>query len=209
MADTQYQIFCRYYHSTSNVSVTNQTEVKWKQAETVHTHSTDGVMAPLTTSLKSVPGVENMWIRHQDAMKSPKKDTDEQHADQMTMQRNAKALDRVLNTIIADESHNDNPKYDMMFMYKGFDTCIGPKKANTSVYNSTTNKVEDNDTSANPQIYYEIMERVDIPAPWFLYATCASLTAAMAKAEEIIRIMGTANVMIGKVVDLEEYIEII
>ena len=207
MSDTKYQIFCRYYHSRSNVSVTNMTEVEWKQAETVHTHSGTGEMQPLTSSIKSVPGVENMWIRHEDDFQTTEQDSARRTSAIARMHKNAKALDRALNTIIADETHSDNPKYDMIFVYTGFSPCVGPKRQNTAT--SSGGDVVDKDESDNPQVYYERMQRIDIKAPWFLYATCASLQAAMTKAEDIIRIMGTSNVMIGKVVDLEEYIEIV
>lgn len=55
---------------------------------------------------------------------------------------------------------------------------------------------------------YEKMERLQIQ-PWFLIATCNSLQAAMTKVKQLIDIYGKDAVKLGKVVPLEQYIEIV
>lgn len=55
---------------------------------------------------------------------------------------------------------------------------------------------------------YEGMERLQVQ-PWFLVATCNSLRAAMTKVEQLIDIYGKDAVKLGKVVPLEQYIEIV
>lgn len=55
---------------------------------------------------------------------------------------------------------------------------------------------------------YEGMERLQIQ-PWFLVATCNSLRAALTKIEQLIDIYGRDAVKLGKVVPLDQYIEIV
>lgn len=55
---------------------------------------------------------------------------------------------------------------------------------------------------------YEGMERLKAQ-PWFLVATCNSLRAAMTKVEQLIDIYGKDAVKLGKVVPLDQYIEIV
>ena len=55
---------------------------------------------------------------------------------------------------------------------------------------------------------YEGMERLQVQ-PWFLVATCNSLRAALTKVAQLIDIYGKDAVKLGKVVPLEQYIEIV
>lgn len=61
---------------------------------------------------------------------------------------------------------------------------------------------------AIPNIVYERMERLKMD-PWFLITTCSSLKAAMTKAEQLVDLYGKDAVKIGKVVPLDQYIEIV
>lgn len=58
-----------------------------------------------------------------------------------------------------------------------------------------------------PYVYYDKFKRFEF-SPWFVYSNCTSLKFAMDKAEELVNIVGVDNVIIGKVVDLTQYIEI-
>jgi hypothetical protein len=58
-----------------------------------------------------------------------------------------------------------------------------------------------------PKVYYEKFKRFEF-SPWFVYANCGSLKQAMTKAEELVNIVGIDNLIIGKVVDLTQYIEL-
>lgn len=58
-----------------------------------------------------------------------------------------------------------------------------------------------------PKVYYEKFKRFEF-SPWFVYSNCGSLKQAMIKAEELVNIVGIDNLIIGKVVDLTQYIEL-
>ena len=59
-----------------------------------------------------------------------------------------------------------------------------------------------------PYLYYDNMKRIKLD-PWFLYSTHASLNSAMTKAKELVNILGKDAVKIGKVIPLDQYIEIV
>lgn len=217
MSSTTYQIFCRYYHSSAGKVVTNESKVVWKQAEESHGH-TDGKQIAPSTSTKSVSGQENMIIRHEDYLRVNIGDDNVQSGSKGSKEyyqkvTQAKSIDTALSNIIVDEAVSSNPKYDMIFLYDGLVTCEGAPAVNTSKYIYKPGQTQTNEASplqVNPPIvYYEKMKRFEGPAPWFLYATASSLTAIMKKAEELVNIMGKNNVIIGKVVDIEEYIDIV
>lgn len=179
MASTQYQIFCKYYHSSVNKIVNNLTKVKWVQAE-------DNPNRNSYNTAESKPGIENCWIRPENGNESD------------DWKKKAVMLDNRFNKIITDETNANNPKYDMVFIYDGVTSVTGPNKIDT----------DGDDNATPPIVYYERMKRMEV-TPWFLYATCASLNAAMTKASELVSIIGKENVMIGKVVALDQYIEIV
>lgn len=79
-------------------------------------------------------------------------------------------------------------------------------------YNNEVAEVTDNfeleeASGITPYVYYEKFKRFEF-SPWFVYANCGSLKQAMTKAEELVNIVGIDNLIIGKVVDLTQYIEI-
>ena len=59
-----------------------------------------------------------------------------------------------------------------------------------------------------PSCMYERMERLKV-SPWFYICTCNSLITAMNKARELVDIYGKDAVKIGKIVPLDQYIEIV
>ena len=59
-----------------------------------------------------------------------------------------------------------------------------------------------------PSCMYERMERLKV-SPWFYICTCNSLIAAMNKARELVDIYGKDAVKIGKIVPLDQYIDIV
>ena len=182
MAATQYQIFCKYYHSNINKVVNNVTPVQWVQAE-------DNPARNNIDGATSKPGIENCWIRPEDGL----------YEDEDGWKRRAAGqLDNRLYELMTDETNAQNPKYDMIFVYDGITSATGSQKRNPP----------ENDRSTPPIVYYERMRRIDM-TPWFLYATCASLNVAMTKAGELVNLIGKDNVLIGKVVSLDQYIEIV
>jgi hypothetical protein len=52
------------------------------------------------------------------------------------------------------------------------------------------------------------MKRVNIK-PWFFHSTYHSLRAAMSKAETLVDLFGKENILVGKEVDLTQYIDIV
>ncbi len=218
MSATKYQIFCRYFQASSKRAVTNETTVEWVQAEQTHGHTDTNSQQPATTmDTKSIEGYENMYIRHEDrscvafkigpAYVDDERDTKKRAADN---KRRCQKVDTQLSSIVSKESRSSNPKYDMMFVYDGIAECLSADPVKSLKYgNGGKSPIEDpTDNHSAAHIYYERMKRIDGPAPWFEYATCASLTVAMRKAEELVNIMGKENVIIGKVVNLKEYIDI-
>ena len=188
MAATQYQIFCRYFHPLSNHIVTNSTPVKWVSGKT-QIGGAGNAQGRVTTATSSKPGYENCWIRQEDGLFQD---------NQGQKLKAAKVVDTTMRTLLSVESQFSNPKFDMLFVYDGFTSRIGPNKDNPPP----------SDSSTAPILYYENMKRIDTDNIWFLYATCASLNAVMKKADELIQIEGMENVIIGKVVALDEFIDI-
>ena len=128
------------------------------------------------------------------------------------------ALNQQLNELIVEQNRPSNPKYDMVFMYDGIAKTDEQPKTPTNPLNpgpivmneSPVADVNppDNDKKEIPYLYYDNMKRIKLD-PWFLYSTHASLNSAMAKAKELVNILGKNAVKIGKVVPLDQYIEIV
>lgn len=214
MAATQYQIYCRYFHSTMNKMVTNETTAEWKQAEESHPHDTNGHQQSILPTTTHKSGEEVMLIRQYDIFGRSldlNQGADISNIINQQKQRSL-AIDAAMTLVINNEMTSDNPKYDMMFIYDGIASCTGPNSDNPWIGGGNkalnTEQIAEN-AKAAPEVYYEKMRRLEIPAPWFLYATCASLRMAMIKAEEIVKIMTPENVFIGKVVNLDDYIDIV
>lgn len=128
------------------------------------------------------------------------------------------ALNQQLNELIVEQNRPSNPKYDMVFMYDGIAKTDEQPKTPTNPLNPgpivmNESPVADvnppnNDKKEIPYLYYDNMKRIKLD-PWFLYSTHASLNSAMAKAKELVNILGKNAVKIGKVVPLDQYIEIV
>ena len=102
---------------------------------------------------------------------------------------------------IIKETAANNPKYDMVFMYDGI--AYAESRTGKADYNPPND-----DDKQVPYVYYDRMKRVKLD-PWFLFSTHASLNSAMIKARELVNILGKDSVKIGKVVPLDQYIEIV
>ena len=111
------------------------------------------------------------------------------------------ARDLELYKIVIAETNANNPKYDMVFMYDGI--AYAESRTGEADYNPPENQ-----SRQIPYMYYDRMKRVQLD-PWFLFSTHASLASAMTKATELINILGKDAVKIGKVVPLDQYIEIV
>lgn len=235
MATTQYQIFCRYLNETVNCTLTNKTDVEWIGAEELMDLNTfindtekkqryDEIVQRI---IDGTTKVNELNVQEYDIYSTGKRYDEVQSkiksgkiaqeycilepADSLGIDKDGKinsqykkdqaARDLKLYDIIIEESRATNPKYDMVFMYDG----IGYAESHTGEADWHPTKDDDKQV---PYVYYERMKRVKLD-PWFLFSTHASLTSAMIKAKELINILGKDAVKIGKVVPLEQYIEIV
>lgn len=236
MASTQYQIFVRYLNESIGKPLTNRTSVEWISAEelvelkefykensTKYTTIKDALMngtikeSTLTTLELNIYQQCKRYLdivqRLQDNDGTVVKELCEIRSyDSLYQDSNgqkkkaAKQLDLEMYQIVIDESIVSNPKYDMIFMYDGIGHITFPG------YNDVPTAVDknppQNDTKIASEIYYDRMKRIKLD-PWFLHSTYTSLRAVMLKAEELVNILGKDAVKIGKVVPLDQYIEIV
>lgn len=220
MAATQYQVFCRYLNEKVNHALSNQTDAEWIGFE-----EWQELLKNATQAETDIPELVNK-INQESAKPASQRNEDQIYIwqKQLTKARgyvtqrdyilkrkaegkycienlHIRPLDKSLprehdtelyQTVI-DESYASNPKWDMVFLYDGI----------------TFAKAESAGSQKQiPEVYYERMKRVKLD-PWFLYSTHGSLLAAMEKARTLVNILGKNGVKIGKVVPLEQYIEIV
>ena len=243
---TQYQIFCRYLNEAVNITLTHQTKSEWisasefktlKEYYNINKDAYDKLCDDLrhgikrksqftveelniydsclkyTTLLdaqsKNRLAVEYAMIRPVDSL------TDDKDG---SLKKLDSALNQQLNELIVNQSHPNNPKYDMVFMYDGIARTNEQPLTPTNSINPgpivmNESPVADvhppkDDKKEIPYLYYDNMKRIKLD-PWFLYSTHASLNSAMAKAKELVNILGKDAVKIGKVIPLDQYIEIV
>lgn len=99
--------------------------------------------------------------------------------------------EREIQDLLIYGNNSSNPKFNMFFMYKARDFMYSNKNTNEF-----------------PYVLMDRMERVPL-SPWFVHSTHASLKSAMTKARVLANLVGHSNIKIGKVVPLEQYIEIV
>lgn len=231
MAVTQYQIFCRYLNETVNRALTNKTQMEWISAEElndlnkfhldpVQTKEYERItkairngelkVNQLSVQELSIYNVGKKYDEIQRKIKEGKliqehciiEPYDSLHNDKdNSLKKQQVQRDLELYEIVINEARATNPKYDMVFMYDG----IGYMESRTGT--ADYNPPSDDDKQI-PYVYYERMKRVKLD-PWFLFSTHASLNSAMIKAKELTNILGKDAVKIGKVVPLDQYIEIV
>ena len=184
---TTYTVFMHYYNDTIGKAVSNASQCKWYSAlETTYKGKSLGDKYLDITDLdptlvaKDQETVEIIHISNETT------DTAETTGD--------------YEKYILEATRVDNPKYDMLFVYDG----IG------YFYYKDQKGVEDtsSDYAQKTQLYFDKMKRVNIK-PWFFHSTYHSLRAAMSKAEALVDLYGKENVLVGKEVDLTQYIDIV
>jgi len=228
MAVTQYQVFCRYLNETVNRALTNRTNIEWVGAEelsdleahyiedkqeylSLKAQITNGTLKVMQLSVPQL----NIYNRGQRYEEIQSKIEKEQEAienciiepansfynDTNGALRKKQAMrDLELYEIISNETTAINPKYDMVFIYDGLAYAEGEMADRNGNPANVSQQV--------PYLYYDRMKRIRLD-PWFLYSTHSSLNSAMAKARELVNILGKDAVKIGKVVPLDQYIEIV
>lgn len=88
-------------------------------------------------------------------------------------------------------NNSSNPKFNMFFMYKSRDF----------IYSSEG-------TNSFPYMLMDRMDRV-VLSPWFVHSSHSSLESVMAKSRALSNLIGYQNVKVGKIVPLDQYIEIV
>lgn len=101
------------------------------------------------------------------------------------------AQERKIQDLLIYGNNSANPKFNMFFIYKARDI----------VYSESG-------TVNYPYALKDRMERIPL-SPWFIHSTHSSLNSAMAKARILANIVGHDNIKIGKIVPLDQYIEIV
>lgn len=143
----------------------------------------------------------------------------------MARRKQLNAIDARMTEITTDGIVPQNEKYDMLFMYTGINSVTFPgwhlgEEINYPIYFPWESRNEDVALDVNdrgygtptehftPEVYMEHMKRVQLD-PWFFHSQHASLKSAMNKATELVNLLGKDAVKIGKVVALDQYIDII
>lgn len=229
MAVTQYQIFCRYLNEAVNRPLTNNTSVDWIGAEeweelqkfynenqveynNIKARLLSGEIRENQLSVQELLVYEQGEKYHDVQDKIEKQQIaieycilephDSLYNDTTGSKRKAQmARDLELYDYVIKETAAANPKYDMVFVYDGI--AYGESRTGRADYNPPPL-----DDRQLPYVYYDRMKRIQID-PWFLFSTHASLNSAMIKAKELVNILGKDTVKIGKVVPLDQYIEIV
>lgn len=91
---------------------------------------------------------------------------------------------------IIEGSKLDNPKYDLLFIYAGCDIKYGNVK------------------NKEPYLLTDKFERIFL-SPWFVHSSHSSLNSVMEKAQKLVNKVGHDNIMIAKIVPLDQYIDIV
>ena len=99
--------------------------------------------------------------------------------------------ERLVQDLLIYGNNSTNPKFNMFFIYKSRDF-----------------KYSSDGTTKYPYVLMDRMDRV-ILSPWFIHSTHGSLNSAMIKAKALANVIGHENIKIGKVVPLDQYIEIV
>ena len=129
--------------------------------------------------------------------------------------------------LLFEEIKYDNEKNNMLFTYDGIVTTQEQfdyyKSGSTFKKSKFIDKIGavkkpyfgdgqlpgiDNKSIVAPTFLFERMKRLE-NTPWFLITTCNSLQTAISKVNQLVSIYGKDAVKIGKVVPLEQYIEIV
>lgn len=228
MAVTQYQIFCRYLNETVNRALTNHTNIEWIGAEEKTKLEADYaaneaeylalkadiVSGKIKIINLSVPELKiyNIGQKYEEMQDKTAKDKmsvenciiepeNSFYNDVNGALRKKQAqIDLDNYEIITEETSANNPKYDMVFIYDGMAYAEGDI--------ADRNGDPANQSKQTPYLYYDRMKRLQLD-PWFLYSTHASLNSAMAKAKELANLLGKDAVKIGKIVPLDQYIDIV
>lgn len=184
---TTYTVFTHYYNDSIGKAVSNSNQCKWHSAlEDKYKGQALGHYIDITDIDQDLKkkDQETVEIIH---ISSQNPDTAETTGD--------------YETYILDSTKVSNPKYDMLFVYDGLGYFYYREQKQKGAN-------ADSDYAQKTQLYFDKMKRVNIK-PWFFHSTYHSLRAAMSKAENLVDLFGKENILVGKEVDLTQYIDIV
>lgn len=189
---TTYDIFMHYYNDRIGKAVTNLTDCKWYSCLTTPSQyrEFDDEEQPIVYN--------HTYLQNQD-MDQEKLDKNQETLEVLYIYYDTKEHSDSTNNpdinaakyeeLIVQSSSIFNPKYDMIFIWDGLGYYT-------------------DDNEQTNQLYFDKMKRVNF-RPWFFHSMYHSLKAALSKAETLINLFGKDHIMIGKEVDLTQYIDII
>lgn len=191
-----YQVFTRYLNEKVNKVITNKTKVEWYQNDYQDDPRYDDYQISIIKENieKSINASSvNDVIAKQELF--------EISSENVTTTESAEHYEKIMK-----ELDLTNPKYDMLFLYDG----IGHKSIPTA--GRTADELSDAEPEevslpVQSEIYYDKMMRTKLD-PWFLYGQYASLTAALNVCKKLSNIYGIDGIKIGKVVPIDQYIDI-
>lgn len=139
--------------------------------------------------------INETWVSCFDAdkiSKIPAKDMDKYSVETFEYYTKTDAVqERKIQDLLIYGNNSFNPKFNMFFVYKARDI-----------------KYSKEGTTAFPYMLIDQMERIPL-SPWFVHSTHSSLNVALTKARAIAKYVGHENIKIGKVIPLDQYIDII
>lgn len=179
---TQYIIFTHYYNESVGKSVTNSVDCEWYAAMT----------NPNSYEPKE-GGYGHSYLQLEDMNQSYLEENRETletiYVSGKTKGTGSNSDTAIYEKLIVKNSSIDNPKYDMIFVWDGLGYFTS-------------------DNTPNYQLYFDKMKRIKFK-PWFLHSIYLSLRAAMTNAQKLVNLFGKDNIMIGKEVALDQYIDIV
>jgi hypothetical protein len=146
-----------------------------------------------TVTKKAITNKEKRtWVSAFDLDKYPNIDNEELYVKEVIKfnEKGTPEEDLNMQNEIIKGSKLDNVKYDMLFVYSGCD-----------IKHSVTE-------GEMPYVLTDKFERIFM-APWFIHSVHSSLNSVMEKAQNLVDKIGCKNIMIGKVVPLDQYIDIV
>ena len=189
---TVYDIFMHYYNDDISQAVTNVTEAEWypclttiEQYEANHGNNVNN---------GAYINIDYATEHYGERIKKDKESIEFIYMstnEKPTPSENTEAYEKY----ITNSMKITNPKYDMIFVWDGLGIIEGAS------HGSGSNVIVD-------QLYFDKMKRLKFK-PWFFHSKYHSLKAAMTRAEQLIDLFGKEHIMIGKEVDLTQYIEIV
>lgn len=187
---TTYDLFVHYYNDTIGKAVTNTVNCQWYPADTTIGKYTGDDKSENADEYLSVDYLLSRTTNQKDS-KYYKQEEVLEHLYISSKNTNLNSNTDIYQKLIIDSSTIQNPKYDMIFVWDGLGYY-------TSQYPN----------ESNVQLYYDKMKRVSF-RPWFFHSIYHSLAAIMITAQKLVDLFGKDHVMMGKEVNLKQYIEIV